>query len=116
MAASPNAAAVLNLGECECCGAPNRVLHPTTTAYGMDASPCAACCGGSLADDIDDLRDEIDRLRALASTAAQWAHVCALQGAVIAATNSGTCARLREARELVLADDPDALDVVGARR
>lgn len=49
-------------GECDACGAPNRVLH-RTVAYGIETCACAACFGNPLADDADDLRDAIDEAR-----------------------------------------------------
>lgn len=76
----------LLLAECECCGAPNRVLHPTT-AYGMDASPCSVCGGGSLADDIDDLRDEVNRRYA----AGEWTGAMELHAALTEAMGAAIC-------------------------
>lgn len=79
----------LIIGECECCGALNRVLHPTT-AYGMDASPCSPCRGNPLSDDIDDLRDEVDRRY----EAGQWAGMMELHAALTEAMGEAICRAL----------------------
>jgi Zn-finger protein len=54
-------------GKCDWCGRPNRVLHRGDTA-GLEAWACAECHDRPLSDDVDDLLDEIARLRETAST------------------------------------------------
>lgn len=51
----------LTFGECDCCGKV-RVLH-NIVAYGIEISACTICRGGNLSDDIDDLEDEIERVK-----------------------------------------------------
>lgn len=79
---------MITLGECDCCSAPNRVLRHVT-AGGMEANACAPCRAGSLADDVADLEDEIERVRPLDFDAVVWAQVIALQGALIEARVKG---------------------------
>lgn len=81
----------LIFGECDCCGKPNRVLHRGESC-GCEAYACADChFGGSLADDADDLTDEIDRLIPDAETGEQWAHICALEAAYVEAVGRRFC-------------------------
>ena len=68
-------------GECDNCGAKNRVLTPGV-AYGIEGAFCRECRGDDLSEDRDDLLDEIERLKPPAETGSQWAHLCALQSAL----------------------------------
>lgn len=76
-------------GQCDCCGTSNRVLH-RGEASGLEAYACAKCRYGALADDADDLRDEIERLLSKAETGEQWAHICALEAALVEAIGSSS--------------------------
>lgn len=71
-------------GECDCCGARNRVLH-RGEASGLEAYACSRCHFSALSDDIDDLEDEIEHLKPLADDGAKWAYICALEAALIEA-------------------------------
>lgn len=71
----------LLFGECDACGAPNRVLHQCI-AYGIETCACALCRGGTLADDIDDLEAELECLRALAEAARPIVLVARLEAAL----------------------------------
>jgi hypothetical protein len=73
------------LGQCDSCGERNRVLH-NRVAYGVEGSFCRICQCDTLCEDADDLLDEIERLRPVAETGEQWAHLCALEAALIEAT------------------------------
>lgn len=72
---------MLIFGECDACGAPNRVLH-RTVAYGIETCACAACFDRPLADDADDLQDAIDEAR----EAGQEARAVELTAALVEAT------------------------------
>jgi len=87
-AVAPPAVITLNLAECECCGAPNRVLH-RCVVYGIEASACAICRGDALSDDIDDLRDEIDRV--YREQPDDHRYGIQLQAAIIEALSSAIC-------------------------
>lgn len=88
----PATVKALPFGDCDCCQKPNRVLHHCW-AHGTETAACAECQGNPLSDDIDDLQDEIDRLRPLAETAEQWAahRIGALESAVDEAEGLRTC-------------------------
>lgn len=88
LTAAPQGAITLTLGECECCGAPNRVLH-RCVAYGIEASACAICRGDALSDDIGDLRDEIDR--AYREQPNDHRYGIQLQAAITEAISSAIC-------------------------
>ena len=74
----------LIFGECDCCGTPNRVLHRCEVT-GIETYACAICRNGELSDDIDDLEGEIESLAPKAESGEQWAHVCALEAALVEA-------------------------------
>jgi hypothetical protein len=59
----------LIFGECDCCTKPNRVLH-RCEAYGIETYACAECRHCSLSDDIDEIEDEIERIRVSGDTSA----------------------------------------------
>lgn len=71
-------------GECDYCTAKNRMLHKGEVT-GIETYACAECYGRELADDVDDLQDEIERLRPLAETGEQWARICAIEAALVEA-------------------------------
>lgn len=71
-------------GECDCCSAKNRVLHRGEVT-GIETYACAECSNGHLSYDIDDLEGEIETLRPKAETGEQWAHLCALEAALVEA-------------------------------
>lgn len=76
----------MTFGTCDCCDKPNRVLSRGETC-GLEAYACALCRYGALADDADDIVDEIERLTMREpETAEQWAHLCALEAAYVEAT------------------------------
>lgn len=72
----------MTFGECDSCGARNRVLH-TMMTYCGEGSFCRECRHDALIEDEPDLLDEIDRLYPLAETGEQWAHLCALEAALV---------------------------------
>jgi hypothetical protein len=76
-------------GECDACATKNRVLH-LCEAYGIETAACAICRGGDLSDDLDDLEAEIEALQSEAESGEQWAHICALEAALVEARNNST--------------------------
>lgn len=96
----------LNLGECDSCGAPNRVLH-RCVVYGIDTSACAACRRDPLSDDITDLHDEIDRKFA----AGDWTGMMELHAALTEALCSAICAALNGGFRLPVPVEADPREV-----
>lgn len=54
---------MLVFGECDCCGADNRVLHRGEVA-GLEAMACAECRYTNPADEAHEIEDEIDAIEA----------------------------------------------------
>jgi hypothetical protein len=93
----------LIFGECDACAKPNRVLRHAIVG-GTETYACAPCGAGSLADDVDDIEAEIDRLKPMAETGAQWGHLCALEAALVEARECETMDRAIDAIRRKLAE------------
>ena len=76
----------MTFGTCDCCDKQNRVLHRGEVT-GIETYACAEChWGGHLSDDLDDLEDAIDDLKAKPSSSEDGArHLANLEAALVEA-------------------------------
>lgn len=72
----------LIFGQCDSCGTDNRVLT-RGVGCGVEGCFCRVCMYDALITDEDDLLDEIERLKPNAETGEEWAHLCALEAALV---------------------------------